>query len=61
MKYESDAMLEILKIKEELWQEVAHLPLEEAIRERFRKSEQTAKELGFFPVNRDSAGTKRDV
>lgn len=47
MNHESDAMMEVLKIKEEAWKEVEHLPLEQAIQERLRKSTETAQGLGF--------------
>lgn len=41
------AMEEVWAIKEKLWQEVAHLPFDEAIRERLRRANETAIRLGF--------------
>lgn len=41
------AMEEVLRIKEECWHDVEHLPLREAIRESLRRANETAETLGF--------------
>ena len=47
MKEESDAMQEVMDIKEELWKEVENLPLDKAIRVRLESAAKIAQELGF--------------
>ena len=47
MNREPEAMREIMQIKEAAWKEVEHLPLEQAIRERLRISEDASRHLGF--------------
>jgi hypothetical protein len=46
----SKALEEVWQWKEEAWQEVAHLPLRQALRKRMEIAERTARELGFEPV-----------
>jgi hypothetical protein len=41
------------ELKDEAWQEVAHLPLEEAVRERLRRSAETMRRLGLQNHVRD--------
>lgn len=41
--FKDTAMEEIWSIKDECWREVAHLPLKEAVRERLRSANSTAK------------------
>lgn len=40
-------MEEILAIREQCWREVAHLPLDEAIRASLRRANETVERLGF--------------
>ena len=54
----SKALEEVWQWKEEAWQEVAHLPLRQALRKRMEIAERTARELGFEPVPRALPGTK---
>jgi len=44
---ESRALLEVREWKAAVWQEVAHLPLDEAISKLMADSAKTAKRLGF--------------
>ena len=44
---ESKAMIEVREWKKAAWSEVAHLPLDEAIRKRLADSAKIAKRLGF--------------
>ena len=52
---ESNAMLAVREWKEKAWQEVAHLPLREAIRESLRRSQETAENLGFVKKSKPAA------
>ena len=59
---ESQAQLLTWALKDEAWAEVAHLPLEEALRERRRRSAETVRALGLEhrvrdPRVRPTAGT----
>lgn len=42
---ETDAQLLAWQLKDEAWEEVAHLPLEEAFRERMRRSAEAMEAL----------------
>ena len=44
------SLKEVWAWKEESWHEVAHLPLEKALRKRLRDSARTAAKLGFVPA-----------
>jgi hypothetical protein len=48
---ETEAQLLTGRLKDEAWEEVAHLPLQEAFRERMRRSAETVRALGLnLPV-----------
>lgn len=53
---ETDAQLLAWQLKDEAWQEVAHLPLEAALRERMRRSAQTVHALELEIPIRDPRG-----
>lgn len=57
-KYESETLRDVRAIKEELWAEVAHLPLDEAIAERFRRADESAREAGFTEREEIRVGDK---
>jgi len=59
----SKALEEVWQWKEEAWQEVAHLPLRQALRKRMEIAERTARELGFEPVPRalPASQSRRDT
>jgi hypothetical protein len=46
-QYECESLREVRAIKEQLWAGVAHLPLDEAIAERLRRADESAREAGF--------------
>lgn len=50
---ESDAQLLTWELKDAAWQEVADLPLDEAISERLRRSAETVRRLGMENRVRD--------
>ena len=50
---ESKALLEVREWKAAVWQEVAHLPLDEAISKLLEDSAETAKRLGFHIPTRE--------
>lgn len=49
---ESKALLEVREWKAAAWREVAHLPLDEAIKKRLADSAKTAARLGFHVPKR---------
>ena len=50
---ESKALLEVREWKAAVWQEVAHLPLDEAINKLLADSAKSAKRLGFHIPTRE--------
>ena len=50
---ESKALLEVREWKAAGWQEVAHLPLDEAIQKRLKDSAKSAERLGFHVPKRE--------
>lgn len=50
---ESQAQILAWELKDEAWAEVAHLPLDEAIRERLKRSAEVVRALGFEDRIRD--------
>lgn len=57
-QYESQTLRDVRAIKEQLWAEVAHLPLDEAIAERFRRADEAAREAGFTEREQIRVGDK---